>query len=63
VYVKITNKVEAVPETIKNMLLVMSTSGYLDKNNEKSLWKTTWSKLDTWLPGLQEGTKTCHDIR
>lgn len=49
---------EAVPESLKNILLVMSTSGYLvpkseDPNQEK-LWSETWKRLDRFLPDLRK---------
>lgn len=49
---------EAVPESLKNILLVMSTSGYLvpkseDPNQEK-LWFETWKRLDRFLPDLRK---------
>jgi brefeldin A-resistance guanine nucleotide exchange factor 1 len=47
---------EAVPESLKNVILVMSNGGFLvppDKNpqNEK-LWTETWKRLDRFLPKL-----------
>lgn len=47
---------EAIPESLKNILLVMSDSGYLvppEKNPEKvELWNETWKRLDRFLPNL-----------
>jgi len=47
---------EAIPESLKNILLVMSDSGYLvppDKNPDKvELWNETWKRLDRFLPDL-----------
>ncbi|KAI5201572.1 Sec7-domain-containing protein [Aureobasidium subglaciale] len=51
---------EAVPESLKNVLLVMSSSGYLkppSEDNEQSeqqkqLWKDTSDKLHRFLPDL-----------
>ena len=50
---------DAVPESLKNMLLVMDTAGiFLSSSqsisNEKTtpLWDLTWDKLDTFLPNL-----------
>lgn len=47
---------EAIPESLKNILLVMSDSGYLvppDQNPEKAeLWNETWKRLDRFLPNL-----------
>lgn len=49
---------EAVPESLKNILLVMSSSGYLvplsaDPSQEK-LWVETWKRLDRFLPDLRK---------
>lgn len=54
----ISDQEEAVPESLKNILLVMSTSGYLvpkseDPNQEK-LWSETWKRLDRFLPDLRK---------
>ncbi|KAK5165588.1 GDP/GTP exchange factor for ARF [Saxophila tyrrhenica] len=53
--------VEAVPESLKNILLVMSSGGYLippsDESKEQTeqqrqLWSETWTRLERFLPGL-----------
>lgn len=49
---------EAVPESLKNILLVMSSSGFLvppkqDPSKEK-LWTETWKRLDRFLPDLRK---------
>lgn len=49
---------EAVPESLKNILLVMSSSGYLvppsvDSSQEK-LWVETWKRIDRFLPDLKK---------
>ncbi|KAI9736372.1 MAG: GDP/GTP exchange factor for ARF [Claussenomyces sp. TS43310] len=49
---------EAVPESLKNILLVMSSSGYLvppaqDPSYER-LWVETWKRLDRFLPDLRK---------
>ena len=53
--------VEAVPESLKNILLVMSTGGYLippsenpdgQTEQQKQLWAETWTRLERFLPGL-----------
>ncbi|KAH6663098.1 hypothetical protein B0J14DRAFT_495149 [Halenospora varia] len=49
---------EAVPESLKNILLVMSSSGYLvppsqDPSQEK-LWVETWKRIDRFLPDLRK---------
>lgn len=48
---------EAVPENLKNILLFMSSSGYLvppskDPSQEK-LWIETWKRIDRFLPDLR----------
>ena len=48
---------EAVPENLKNVLLFMSSSGYLvppskDPAQEK-LWSETWRRIDRFLPDLR----------
>ena len=52
---------EAVPESLKNILLVMSSDGYLVPPSEtpdeqieqqKQLWTETWTRLERFLPGL-----------
>ena len=50
---------EAVPENLKNVLLFMSSSGYLvpaskDSSEEKQkLWTETWKRIDRFLPDLK----------
>ena len=49
---------EAVPESLKNILLVMSSSGYLvhpsiNPNREK-IWTETWKRIDGFLPDLRK---------
>src|ERR1700712_4455025 len=47
---------EAVPESLKNILLVMADSGYLappaEKPEQRELWDQTWKRLDRFLPSL-----------
>lgn len=49
---------EAVPESLKNILLVMSTSGYLvppaQDPTQETLWVETWKRLDRFLPDLRK---------
>ena len=46
------------PESLKNILLVMSSSGYLVAPNEdlsqQKLWVETWKRLDRFLPDLRK---------
>ncbi|KAK0745136.1 hypothetical protein B0T21DRAFT_381192 [Apiosordaria backusii] len=48
---------EAVPENLKNVLLIMASNGYLvppSKNPEREeLWNETWKRIDRFLPGLR----------
>lgn len=47
---------EAIPENLKNMLLVMETAGIFqtDAGTESKLWRLTWDKIDTFLPTLRD---------
>ncbi|KAH8879449.1 hypothetical protein GQ53DRAFT_671995 [Thozetella sp. PMI_491] len=49
---------EAVPENLKNILLFMSSSGYLvppSKNpKQEKLWTETWKRIDRFLPDLKK---------
>merc|ERR1719232_595708 len=49
---------DALPESLKNMLLVMDTSGgglfFTASGHPTPLWGVTWGKIDTFLPGLRE---------
>merc|ERR1719445_2288180 len=49
---------DALPESLKNMLLVMDTSGrglfFTAAGNPTPLWSVTWEKIDTFLPGLRD---------
>jgi brefeldin A-resistance guanine nucleotide exchange factor 1 len=46
-----------VPENLKNILLFMSSSGYLvppSRDPEKAeLWNETWKRIDRFLPELR----------
>ncbi|KAF2459147.1 cytohesin-2 [Lineolata rhizophorae] len=52
------NLEEAVPESLKNILLVMSSGGQLvppaadTDDARRALWAETWRRLDRFLPGL-----------
>jgi len=49
---------DALPESLKNMLLVMDTSGrglfFTADGKPTPLWAVTWEKVETFLPGLRE---------
>ena len=45
---------EAIPESLKNMLLVMTTSGvFRQMDDSDPLWTQTWQRIHQFLPGLQ----------
>ncbi|XP_071953967.1 Golgi-specific brefeldin A-resistance guanine nucleotide exchange factor 1-like isoform X2 [Antedon mediterranea] len=47
---------EAIPESLKNMLLVMHTAGILsseDQGDYSPLWHVTWERIDCFLPQLK----------
>lgn len=50
------NVEEAIPESLKNILLVMSSDGYLvppeQDERRRPIWNETWRRLDRFLPGL-----------
>ncbi|KAF2744238.1 Sec7-domain-containing protein [Sporormia fimetaria CBS 119925] len=50
------NLEEAVSENLKNMLLVMSSGGYLappsEKPEQEELWTETWKRVNRFLPNL-----------
>ena len=47
---------DALPESLKNMLLVMDTSGlfFTELGQPTPLWGVTWGKIDTFLPTLRD---------
>ncbi|KAF2968219.1 hypothetical protein GQX73_g5341 [Xylaria multiplex] len=49
---------EAVPENLKNVLLFMSSSGYLvppsKDPSQETLWVDTWKRIDRFLPDLRK---------
>lgn len=46
---------EAIPEMMKNNLLVMETAGVFGSADvqETQLWNMTWDRIDVFLPGLR----------
>ncbi|KAL1841846.1 hypothetical protein VTJ49DRAFT_6523 [Mycothermus thermophilus] len=48
---------EAVPENLKNVVLIMSSNGYLvppsKDPSKKELWEETWKRIDRFLPRLR----------
>ncbi|KAI5846901.1 hypothetical protein BZA05DRAFT_376959 [Tricharina praecox] len=47
---------EAVPESLKNILLVMASGGFLEPeaDGKSQLWEQTWKRLERFLPDLKE---------
>ncbi|XP_069096639.1 Golgi-specific brefeldin A-resistance guanine nucleotide exchange factor 1 isoform X1 [Pleurodeles waltl] len=49
---------EAIPESLKNMLLVMDTAGIFHNVDSQTgysyLWEITWERIDCFLPHLRE---------
>jgi hypothetical protein len=45
---------EHVPESVKNMLLVMCSDGLLDKEKHKARWDATFLLLNDFLPEMEE---------
>ena len=49
---------DALPESLKNMLLVMDTSGgglfFTEQGQPTPLWGLTWGKIDSFLPTLRD---------
>jgi len=47
---------EAVPESLKNILLVMANGGYLAPPSQNPqharLWEETWKRLERFMPGM-----------
>ena len=56
---------EAIPESLKNMLLVMHTAGILQNGGteESQLWRLTWDRIDTFLPNLKAEVFKPHQLR
>lgn len=49
---------EAIPESLKNMLLVMDTAGIFHSTESRTgysdLWEITWERIVCFLPNLRE---------
>ena len=46
--------IEAIPESLKNLLLVMETAGiFHTPERYTKLWAMTWEKIDSFLPTLR----------
>ena len=43
---------DAIKESLKNNLLVMSTAGVF--RDDERLWKLTWDRVDTFLPIMRD---------
>ncbi|KAL3273590.1 hypothetical protein HHI36_015022 [Cryptolaemus montrouzieri] len=47
---------EAIPESLKNMLLVMDSAKIFETNEGKNqLWHATWCRIDQFLPDMKDG--------
>uniref|UniRef100_S4RTD5 Golgi brefeldin A resistant guanine nucleotide exchange factor 1 n=1 Tax=Petromyzon marinus TaxID=7757 RepID=S4RTD5_PETMA len=51
-------EMEAIPESLKNMLLVMDTAGIFQNAEARTgfsqLWEITWERIDCFLPQLRD---------
>lgn len=51
-------QLEAIPESLKNMLLVMDTAGIFHSADSRTgysdLWEITWERIVCFLPNLKE---------
>lgn len=55
---------ESIPETIKNILLVMADSAPMDKDKRwNNLWMRTWNLIDPLLPGIHEEIVSLKDVK
>lgn len=46
---------EAIPESLKNMLLVMDSAKVFDSIDGRSqLWGITWDRIGSFLPNMKE---------
>lgn len=46
---------EAIPESLKNMLLVMDSAKVFDSpDGHSQLWTITWDRIGTFLPHMKE---------
>ncbi|XP_038060765.1 Golgi-specific brefeldin A-resistance guanine nucleotide exchange factor 1-like [Patiria miniata] len=58
---------EAIPESLKNMLLVMDTAGVFqdeagsERGQNCQLWVFTWERIDCFLPGLKNEVFKPHE--
>lgn len=57
---------EAIPESLKNMLLVMDTAGVFQTDGSPDdpaaqLWTMTWERIHYFLPGLKEEVFKPHE--
>ncbi|XP_050527840.1 LOW QUALITY PROTEIN: Golgi-specific brefeldin A-resistance guanine nucleotide exchange factor 1-like [Daktulosphaira vitifoliae] len=55
--------IKAIPETLKNMLLVMLNGKANSKeelHNKQLFWDATWSKVDTFLPNMAKDLSQYH---
>lgn len=54
----VSGQLEAIPESLKNMLLVMDTAGIFHSADSRTgysdLWEITWERIVCFLPHLRE---------
>uniref|UniRef100_A0A4W3GWT7 Golgi brefeldin A resistant guanine nucleotide exchange factor 1 n=1 Tax=Callorhinchus milii TaxID=7868 RepID=A0A4W3GWT7_CALMI len=57
-YIGSFQSLEAIPESLKNMLLVMDTAGIFhcadSRTGYSQLWEITWERIDCFLPRLKD---------
>lgn len=57
---------EAIPETLKNMLLVMlngKTNSKEELHSKQAFWDATWTKVNTFLPQMSNDLLQHHNSR
>ncbi|XP_071809827.1 Golgi-specific brefeldin A-resistance guanine nucleotide exchange factor 1-like [Asterias amurensis] len=58
---------EAIPQSLKNMVLVMDTANVFrtdpgsERGKDCQLWVFTWERIDCFLPGLRDEVFKCHE--
>lgn len=57
-FICVSMQLEAIPESLKNMLLVMDTAGIFRSSDSRTgysdLWEITWERIVCFLPHLRE---------
>ncbi|XP_071808203.1 Golgi-specific brefeldin A-resistance guanine nucleotide exchange factor 1-like isoform X2 [Asterias amurensis] len=58
---------EAIPQSLKNMVLVLDTANVFrtdpgsERGKDCQLWVFTWERIDCFLPGLRDEVFKCHE--